>query len=140
MKQAGRKSAAALALTGFRGEPARLKPSPGLTEPEGKLFPDLVLAGSPGHFQEVDRPLIDAYVRALVRDREHDQAIAAVPTMPRPGWSRRRRKPFAWCTASRCAPLFAASSCRHINPASGCRVLPQLYDRAALEGDDWNPP
>ena len=63
----------------FRGEPARLRPSPGLSEAERKLFLDIVLASSPGHFQEIDRPLIDAYVRALVLLTETTKAIAAAP-------------------------------------------------------------
>ena len=64
MAQPGRKSAEAVALAPYRGEPARLRPSPGLTEAERRLFADIVLASSPGHFQEVDRPLLDCYVRA----------------------------------------------------------------------------
>ena len=50
MKQAGRTSRDALALAAYRAEPERLQPSPGLTEPERRLFVDLVLAASPTHF------------------------------------------------------------------------------------------
>ena len=73
MAQPGRKTAEAVALASFRGEPARLPPSPGLSEVERKLICDIVLASSPGHFQEIDRPMIDAYCpRPGAVDRNHE--------------------------------------------------------------------
>ena len=142
MKQAGRTSAAALALTGFRGEPARLKPSPGLTEPEGRLFLDLVLAASPAHFQEIDRPLIDAYVRALVLLTESTKAIAAGPDNASTALlkvnAQAYRMVHGLAMRLRVSPQARAG---HNNPASALpRGSRSYYDRAALEGDDWNPP
>ena len=142
MAQPGRKSQEAVALAPYRAEPARLRPSPGLSEPEGKLFADIVLASSPGHFQEVDRPLLDCYVRAWWGGRRRPGRSPPIPTMHRPGCSRRRRKPFAWsdrlAMRLRCSPQARAG---HVNPASKLpRAARSYYDRNALEDNSWNPP
>jgi hypothetical protein len=141
LKQAGRTSAAALALTSFRGEPARLKPSPGLTEPEGRLFLDLVLAASPAHFQEIDRPLIDAYVRALVLLTESTKAIAAAPNTASAALLKTQAQAYTMvhglAMRLRCSPQARAG---HVNPASRLpHAAGSYYDRDALQDDDWNP-
>jgi hypothetical protein len=142
MAQPGRKSAEAVALAPYRGEPARLRPSPGLTEAERRLFADIVLASSPGHFQEVDRPLLDCYVRALVLVESTTRTIAANPDDASPALLKTQAQAFRMvdrlAMRLRCSPQARAG---HVNPASRLpRAARSYYDRNALEGDDWNPP
>ena len=138
----GRKTQEAVALASFRGEPARLPPSPGLSEVERKLFCDIVLASSPGHFQEIDRPLIDAYCRALVLLTETTKAIAACPDNASTALlkvnAQAYRMVHGLAMRLRVSPQARAG---HNNPASRLpRAARSYYDRAALEGDEWNPP
>jgi hypothetical protein len=142
LAQPGRKTAEAVAFTSFRGEPARLKPSPGLSETERVLFADIVLASSPGHFQEIDRPLIDAYVRALVLLTETTKAIAACPDNASTALlkvnAQAYRMVHGLAMRLRVSPQARAG---HNNPASQLpRGSRSYYDRAALEDDSWNPP
>jgi hypothetical protein len=142
LTQPGRKTAEAVALASYRGEPARLTPSPGLSEVERKLFCDLVLASSPGHFQEIDRPLIDAYCRALVLLTETTKAIAACPDNASTALlkvnAQAYRMVHGLAMRLRVSPQARAG---HNNPASRLpRAAVSYYDRNALEGDDWNPP
>jgi hypothetical protein len=65
MKQRGRKSAAALAVTAVDGRPTRLNPPSTLSEPERRAFLDLVASVVPEHFVPCDLPLVCAYVRAI---------------------------------------------------------------------------
>jgi hypothetical protein len=141
LKQPGRKTAEAVALASFRGEPARLTPSPGLSEAERKLFCDLVLASSPGYFQELDRPLIDAYVRALVLLTESTKAIAAAPNTASAALLKTQAQAYTMvhglAMRLRCSPQARAG---HVNPASRLpHAAGSYYDRDALQDDDWNP-
>jgi hypothetical protein len=142
LQQPGRKSQDAVALASYRGEPARLRPSPGLSETERVLFADLVLASSPGHFQEVDRPLIDAYVRALVLLTETTKAIAACPDNASTALlkvnAQAYRMVHGLAMRLRVSPQARAG---HNNPASRLpRAARSYYDRNALDDDSWNPP
>jgi hypothetical protein len=142
LKQAGRTSRDALALAAYRAEPERLRPSPGLTEHERRHFVDLVLAASPTHFQEIDRPLIDAYTRALVLLAETTKTIAAAPDKAPAALLKTQSQAYTMvhglAMRLRCSPQARAG---HVNPASRLpRAARSYYDRAALEDDEWNPP
>ena len=106
------------------------------------LFADIVLASSPGHFQEVDRPLLDCYVRALVLVESTTRTIAANPDDASPALLKTQAQAFRMvdhlAMRLRCSPQARAG---HVNPASRLpRAARRYYDRNALEGDDWNPP
>ena len=59
-----RKSAAALTVVAVDGRASRLKPPPTLSEPERRVFVDIVSACNPGHFHACDLPLLARYCEA----------------------------------------------------------------------------
>jgi len=59
-----RKSAAALTVVAVDGRASRLRPPPTLSEPERKVFGDIVSACNPGHFHACDLPLLARYCEA----------------------------------------------------------------------------
>jgi hypothetical protein len=65
MAQRGRKSAASLATPRLDGRPARLRPPASLSEPERRVFLDLVGACDARHFVPSDLPLLRRYVEAV---------------------------------------------------------------------------
>ena len=54
----------------------RLSPPADLGELERKTFLDIVLACKPSHFQPSDLPLLAAYCRAIVLERQASNALA----------------------------------------------------------------
>jgi phage terminase small subunit len=82
-----RQSAAAAALVfpgNVSGEPERIRPPPELDGPAREVFVRLVAAAKPGHFQEIDSPLLAAYCRAAVVERESSAAISKAPAAAPP--------------------------------------------------------
>ena len=59
-----RKSTAALTVIAVDGRASRLKPPPTLSEPERRVFVDIVSACNPGHFHACDLPLLARYCEA----------------------------------------------------------------------------
>src|SRR5262245_48483378 len=62
-----RKSATAIELTAIEGRANRLRPPSTLSEPERKIFLDLVGACRVDHFQACDLPLLVAYCQACAQ-------------------------------------------------------------------------
>jgi phage terminase small subunit len=72
-----RKSADALAIFPYSGEPPRLSPPLDLAETERKIFLDIVTACKPGKFEPSDLPLLAAYCRAIALEREASARLQA---------------------------------------------------------------
>jgi phage terminase small subunit len=76
MRRPGHPSASAPVLA-FQGE--RLRPPTDLGEAEREVFADLVGNSRADHFQPCDLPLLTAYCRASVIERETSEAIRKAP-------------------------------------------------------------
>jgi hypothetical protein len=70
-----RQSAASLHVHGF-SRVARLSPPPDLTPDERAVFVDLVAHNPADHFRPTDAPLLIAYIRAILLEREAAQHLA----------------------------------------------------------------
>jgi phage terminase small subunit len=83
-----RQSAAASALVfsgAVSGQPERIRPPVELEAPAREVFADIAAAAKPGHFQAIDAPLLAAYCRAVVMEREASAAISkALAAAPPP--------------------------------------------------------
>src|SRR5262245_59358839 len=76
MAQRGRKSAAAaLGVVVINTEAQRLKPPANLPDEAKTLFNEIVQACDPRHFRPAERPLLLAYVRALLIERHFGNQI-----------------------------------------------------------------
>ena len=71
-----RRSSASFSIASVDGTPPRLSPPGDLGELERKAFLDIVLACKPSHFQPSDVPLLAAYCRAIVLERQASNALA----------------------------------------------------------------
>jgi hypothetical protein len=60
-------------------EGERLRAPTDLGEPQREVFADLVASARPDHFQPCDLPLLTAYCRAAVIERETSEAIRKAP-------------------------------------------------------------
>jgi phage terminase small subunit len=87
MKKRGRKSSASLAIRAVDGGPSRMKPPASLSQPERKVFVDLVATTDAEHFQASDLPLLASYSRAVAMDemaarelQEHGAVINGRPS------------------------------------------------------------
>ncbi len=79
-----RQSSAALStLTAFNpaGTAARLSPPAELSESERRAFLDIVLATKSSHFEVSDLPLLCAYVRAVLVERQAATELARAPVI-----------------------------------------------------------
>jgi hypothetical protein len=61
--------------------PARLAPPAELSELEREVFAEAVLSVKPGHFQTADLPLLAAYARCVVSEREAAAELVRQPVI-----------------------------------------------------------
>ena len=76
-----RQSAASLSILNPAGTRPRLSPPAELSELERKAFVDIVTSVDSGHFRESDLPLLCAYCRAIVSEREAAGELARAPVV-----------------------------------------------------------
>jgi phage terminase small subunit len=131
--------AAALVFSGnVSGAPERIRPPAELEGPSREVFVDLVAAAKPGHFQEIDIPLLAAYCRAAVMERESAAAISEAPAAAPP--------PLLKVHAQSVRALYLLSQRLRLSPQSrqpnlsrGSATKPpaamSAYERMALERD-----
>jgi phage terminase small subunit len=139
--QVPRQSAAATALVfagNVSGQPERIRPPVELAAPAREVFVGLVAATKPGHFQEIDIPLLAAYCRAVVMEREASAAISKAPAAAPP--------PLLKVHAQAVRALYLLSQRLRLSPQSrqpnvsrGSATKPasamSAYERMALERD-----
>jgi hypothetical protein len=136
-----RQSAAAADLVfsgAVSGQPERIRPPAELEGPARELCLGLLAAAKPGHFQEIDTPLLAAYCRAAVMEREASVAIGRAPAAAPP--------PLLKVHAQSLRALYLLSQRLRLSPQSrqpnvsrGSATKPaasiSAYERMALERD-----
>jgi phage terminase small subunit len=80
MGKRGRKSVAEISTPVIDDHSFRLKPPSSLSEPERKVFVDLVASVVPEHFVQCDLPLVCAYCRAIVLEQRAAAQLRKTPT------------------------------------------------------------
>jgi hypothetical protein len=70
-----RQSSASLSVVSYAGPSSRLRPPDELGELERKVFIDIVLNCTATHFIPSDLPLLCAYCRAVVKEREAGERL-----------------------------------------------------------------
>jgi phage terminase small subunit len=136
-----RQSAAAAALIfsgAVSGQPERIRPPAELEGPAREVFVGLVAAAKPGHFQAIDSPLLAAYCRAVVTEREASAAISeAISAAPPPLLKVHAQSLRALYLLSQRLRLSPQS--RQPNVSRGSATKPtaamSAYERMALERD-----
>ena len=129
-----RRSSASFSVISVDGTPPRLSPPADLGELERKTFLDIVLACKLSHFQPSDLPLLAAYCRAIVLERQASNALAVAGHVTEDG----RVSPWmkVWEQASK-AMLSLAHRLR-LSPQGRSPTVPQrsqsgsYYDRMRL--------
>jgi hypothetical protein len=81
MRQRGRRSAEALAISRIDGKPPRLTAPAGLNAKERALFEQLVNAADPQHFRRTDIPVLIGFVQASLLSRKLGRDSDATRTM-----------------------------------------------------------
>jgi phage terminase small subunit len=136
-----RQSAAAAALVfpgAVSGPPERIRPPAELAGPAREVFVGLVAAAKPGHFQEIDIPLLAAYCRAAVMEREASAAISrALTAAPPPLLKVHAQSVRTLHMLSQRLRLSPQSRQPNVSRGSATRpaVAMSAYERMALERD-----
>ena len=136
-----RQSAAAAALAfpaNISGEPERIRPPSELEGAAREVFVRLAAAARPGHFQEIDTPLLAAYCRAAVMERSSSEEISKAPAAATPTLLKVHAQ--AVTTLYRLAQrLRVCPQSRQPNVSRGSATRPpaplSAYERMALERD-----
>ena len=76
-----RQSAASLSILNPAGTRPRLSPPEELNALERKAFVEIVTSVDSSHFRELDLPLLCAYCRAIVSEREAAGELARAPVV-----------------------------------------------------------
>jgi phage terminase small subunit len=136
-----RQSAAAAALVfagNVSGQPERIRPPAELEGPAREVFAGLLAAAKPGHFQEIDSPLLAAYCRAVVTEREASAAIAkAIAAAPPPLLKVHEQSVRTLYLLSQRLRLSPQSRQPNVSRGSASKpaVAISAYERMALERD-----
>jgi hypothetical protein len=134
MKQRGRKSAAARAVSGPEDPETRLEPPRSLSVAERKLFVDLVSSVVPEHFVHCDLPLVCAYVRAIALE---ERAAAQLRKTPADGkwlavWEKAQRAMVALSLRLRLSPQARVRNTKP-DPYAGGKLKPWEIGGRPLE-------
>jgi hypothetical protein len=126
-----RKSAASLGFPTVTGSPERLRPPPGLSEPERAIFLDLVAGTKPDAFRSSDTPLLAAYCRAIALEIRSAQELSNGDDKALTRWAQAIKSMVALSMRLRLSPQARAPN----NPSRPGRPEPVMsyYDRMRLE-------
>ena len=132
-----RPSAASLSILNPAGTRPRLSPPADLGELERKTFIDIVTSVDSGHFRESDLPLLCAYCRAVVAEREAAGELARAPVVD--------GEPSPWLRVHQAAiktmmglsmRLRLSPQARQPNNPSRPAASISYYERMRMEADD----